>query len=681
MAWIRSRPPALWLAIVAALGFLIALATAAPPAVTYRSNTPTTNPVSVPRDPAKAVCQTLVVLPKETRAVRLRVQPGAALPSRLTLTAGDGSLARTTLGPPTLVDGGRRVVYRLPRAVESTSLGAELCLYATQPNTKVIGWQKDVNVDLLGAERGSWLEALPLLAERAVWGRSIVGSAALPLAFLLLIGAWVLVVRVAPRSRDAVVDRRAITRVALVAVMLSSAYAITTPPLEAPDEMVHLHYADVLRTQHHVPTATATGAMGSQVEHLVAESRVSEVAFQPSHRPPWTKAEDRSAAAQFAKLPTDDAPDVFTNASSQPPGYYAVGAVASSVLGGGAVDRMLTMRLISALLMGIAAAGAVVFARAAVPSAGGFVLAGGIAFATLPIVTFIGGSVNPDAAYTAAAAWLLAGLATVLRHGLTTRRAIWIGAATMLGMVSKLTFLPLLPAVAATALVVLVREIRAGRGRQALRPLGIALGMVLAVGVPFYAWATLSGRGVVFGPPGGAPAPAVPWRDLVGYAFELYVGQVGPILDRIAGSGPHIFIDGFVGNLGWLDYGLPPAWNVRFEYYWLALAALAAFAVLRSIVRRRRGTALLEAALWVLAAVPVLLVIAKSGLETRYAGGSGFEQARYLFPLAAFGVAGLALAIRQFPQRIGGIVAAVVVTISVAQATTLWMVTIGRYFA
>lgn len=675
MTRLKGRPPALWLAVLAVLGIVVALATAAPPAVTYRSNVGLSNPIPIPQ--AKDACQALTVLPKETRAVRLTAQKGAPVPTKATLQAAGGQ--PVALGPPVRVDGGR-VMYRLPQEVRRTSLGPVLCLRATAANTQVVGSGTTATVDLLGAERGSWLQAIPLLSERASFARAIFGPASLPIAFLLLVIAWVLVVRTVPLGIETAIDGRAIRRVAAVALCMGSAYALTTPVMEAPDEMVHLHYVDVLRDRHEIPSSLVSGSMSAQNDEIVGSSKVGEIVFQGSHRPPWTKAEDQAFDDRMAKLPAHDARDVFTNASSQPPAYYALGAVVTSITGGDELSRLVVLRLMSALLMAFGVAGAVVFARAAVPSAGGLVLAGGLWLAALPLVGFIGGSVNPDSAYSAASAWALAAIAVMWRSGITMRRGLWLGAAVALGMASKLTFLPMLGVVGFATLVLLIREVRAGRGRALVRPVVAAGVLILAVGVPYYAWGKLSGRGIVLNPPGGAPAGPAGIRETLVYAVELYVGQFGPILDRIQGSGPHIFIDGFVGRLGWTDYSLSAGWNKLFEWLWIALAALAAFGVLRAI-RRRPGSALIEAAFWVVAAVPLMIVIAHSGLMTRHAGGVGFEQARYLFPLASIGVAGVGLALRQLPVRTHAWAAAAIGTIAIVQATALWFVTIGRYFA
>ncbi len=677
MRLLQRRPPALWLALLAALGIVIALATAAPPGVTLRSNTPLSGPVPLAKGAER--CTALDVLPEGTRAIRVNAVPGQPVPARAALIQSGGASA-TFLAGPIRVDRGTRVMYRLPREVPTTRAGASICFTVSAPRTALLGSDPVVAVDLLGEERGSWLSAIPLLAERASFGRGFLGGAAPILALLCIAGAWVLVVRTAPRSLDAPVDRAAIRRVGLVGVLMASAFAITTPPLQAPDEMVHLHYVELLRSTQAVPQSIEQGPLSPEIQALEGGAQVAQVAFQPSHRPPWTELQERQLEAGVAAAPTGKAQDVFTNASAQPPGFYAAAAVVTGITGGDIVDRLLIIRLLNALLAGLAVAGTVVFARAAVPSAGGLVLTGGLMFACLPILGFIGGSVSPDMSYTAAAAWALAGIATILRSGLTMRRALWVAVATGLGMLCKLTFLPLLPAILLGALIAVIREVRAGRGRAAVRPALAATALAAAIGLPYLLWAVLGGRGLVFGPsdPNAVPV-AFTFRELVSYAVELFVGQVGPIRDRIPGSGPFIFLDGLTGRLGWLDYSLSMPWVTAFTRLWVVLAVLAAIGVLRAF--RRRWSALLEFALWTLALVPLLLTIAKAGLEARLAGSTGFEQARYLFPAAGIAVAGIGLAVRQLPQRVAPWVAAALCTIGLLQGTTLWLVTIGRYFA
>ncbi len=72
----RSRP-ALWLALIVAAGLLIALATAAPPAVTSRSNVGLDASVRIPQ--AADRCVQLAAVPEQTSAVRVRRVEGKPL--------------------------------------------------------------------------------------------------------------------------------------------------------------------------------------------------------------------------------------------------------------------------------------------------------------------------------------------------------------------------------------------------------------------------------------------------------------------------------------------------------------------------------------------------------------------------------------------------------------------------
>ncbi len=678
----RRIAPAAVLAAIAALGLLIALLTADPPGVTLRADARPASPIKL--KPGEQ-CFSLAVLPDDTRLVRLHVPGGKAAPTTARVQA--EGMAPITSGPgvrrgsvPTAVE------YRLSRPTAGEHGGAQLCTTAVGGRTVVLGEGPQASITLLGDPHGNWVSALPALADRAGFGRgTVLGSAALPLALLLFGIAWVLAVLEASGAglRAEPVGRRSIVRVGAVGALVCAAFALTTPPFQAPDEMVHLQYAELLADQQALPQTTEqkgdiTSPQGQAALFGVATGRV---AFSPDRRPPWSAVEDRALDAKLKTLPSGGAVDSWTNASSQPPTYYAVVAVAQKIAGGSILDRLLIGRLISALLFGLAAAGAVAFAREAVPRAGGIAVAGGLLVATLPMFGFVGGSINPDALLVAVAAWMLAVLARILRRGPTVRLGLALGALVGLGMVSKVIFAGLLPAVALGAVVILVRGARKdGDLKTALLTVGAALGVAAAVALPYLGWAILSGRGLTFGPP-GPPAPVFGIRENVTYAVELFAGQFGPVMDRINGSGPwNIWLSGLTGNLGWLDYGMPESTVHRLAWFWGALAVLAIIGLVRS-ARARRAIPV-DAVVYLAAVLGIALLISRAGLTARLAGSIGFEQARYLLPLAAIGAGGVALGLRQLPSeklREWGV--AVVVVIGLLDGTAGLLITVGRYFA
>ena len=96
MRALSGRPPALWLGLAALLGLLIALATAAPPAVTLRGPTDLGTVIKVPV--GENVCTNLSVLPKETTAIRAVRADGVHVPEQATLAEAGGR--RSSSGRP-----------------------------------------------------------------------------------------------------------------------------------------------------------------------------------------------------------------------------------------------------------------------------------------------------------------------------------------------------------------------------------------------------------------------------------------------------------------------------------------------------------------------------------------------------------------------------------------------------
>ncbi len=681
MSRLKRVAPATALAVVAVVGILLALLAADPPGVTLRSDLRGAAPVEFPKGQN---CFGLPVLPSDTRLVRVQAPAGAKLPTSVQVAAQGMEPIGSAAGQRREPD---RVEYRLARPTGGEYAVAQVCLNVAVGGATLLGEGERPAVTLLGDPHASWLSALPALAERAGFGRgTVLGRGALPLALLLLGAAWLLAIREmsgAGRSADRV-GRGSVVRVGVVGALFCAAFALTTPAFQAPDEMVHLQYAELLADQQALPRTTENlgNATSPQAQAAINGMQTGRVAFSPDRRPPWSQTEDRAFEAQLKALPAGGAVDSFTNASSQPPAYYAVVAVAQKAAGGSILDRLLVGRLISALLFGIAAAGAVAFAREAVPRAGGLAIAGGLFVATLPIVGFIGGSINPDALVAAVSAWTLVILARILRQGATLRRGVALGLLLGLGLATKLIFAALLPAVAVAAVVVLARGVR-GReiGTAVTSVLAAAVAMAVVAG-PYLGWAVLSGRGIAFAPPGsGAAGPVLSMRETLVYTVELFAGQFGPIADRIPGSGPwDIWLAGLTGRMGWVDYGMPVRWVYAIGAFWGLLALLAVVGVARSA--RARRTVPIDAVVYAVAAGGLALMIARAGLYNRVAGATGFEQARYLFPVAAIGAAGVALGLRQLPRPVWrDWAAATVVVFGLVDGTAGFFLTVGRYFA
>ncbi len=673
-----SATAAVILLLIAAT--LVALSRSGPGDVTLRIGGGPYTPI--PIEPGQNLCQPFAVVPSGTVAARYRVLPDSALP-RITLIAPDGGLTRLS---PLRRTNPTTAVTPIPAAIPRDRVGGwRLCARGAQPaGSGMLGLGGAPGLALTGPRLGSWLGALPTLTSRVSVGRArVLGGAALPVSLVLLGVAIALATLVLTRSRVALpVDRRTVVLVAGVALSLSSAFAVLTPPFQAPDEGAHQQYVEYLVANKAVPGTPTTERFGPELGAYMGGTGFAQAFQRKDGRPAWTAAEQQQLERALAMSRGRPVPNGWSTASSQPPLYYAAVATVSTIVGGDARDRLLIGRLLSALLVAFALVGAMVFARATVPSAGGLVAIGGLIVATNPLFAFLGGALNPDAALFAAASWAFAGLAVAWREGLTPWRALWIGVAIGAGLASKLTFLGLAAPMVIVCFILLAREVRRRgvRGTVAVGATGTASAALL--GAPFYLWKTFRETPLVVDSPDAAEAAArapdlLQW---ITYTAQLYVGRIPPMDDQFVGWGPDLFVSGLVGTLGWLDFGPPSDTWRYFRMVAGLLLLLAAIGIARA-VRRHPKPALAQLAMWGAITAGLLLSVSWAGYNARLSGQPGFEQGRYLLPLIPIAVAGIALALRQVPGRVQRPIAVAFGIAGLAHGVLLYLMTIGRYFA
>jgi len=139
------------------------------------------------------------------------------------------------------------------------------------------------------------------------------------------------------------------------------------------------------------------------------------------------------------------------------------------------------------------------------------------------------------------------------------------------------------------------------------------------------------------------------------------------------------WFEGFVGRLGWLDYGFP-AWFYRMaEVVSLSVCALAVAELVRrrDALRRRAG----ELGVYVVALCGLCAEIGIESYRYLVANGGVFEQARYLLPLLCLYGAIVALAVRFLGPRWGPALGALLVVLAVGHDLFAQAITISRYYA
>ena len=490
-----------------------------------------------------------------------------------------------------------------------------------------------------------------------------------------------------PVAKSAPAVPRLLTRGALacagIGLIVTLCWSVVTPPYQVPDEPLHYAYAEHFALTGTAPAPGPRRPLSTELEATMSASRFSQtIGNAESGRPPWPDASEATLRATLdADLPSGDGGGP-SGASTQPPAYYALGAVgyrAADLMGADAVGKLQAVRLVSVLLAALTTLFVFDFVRCLLPDTALAAPAGALVVAFQPMFGFVGSGVNADALLFTVAAALFAALARSFRFGPTTRRIAAIGALVGLGMITKLTFLGLVPGALFGSLVISMRLPRATMRRAVLAGASAALAPLIAYfAVSRVAWDRPL---LAAGPPTGnlTGRQATPMGTL-SYLLQFYLPRLPFLKDSIPGGFPvySVWFTKFVGHFGWLDYAFPRSVVSVALGAWLVLTAFAGRALVsgRTVLRSRRA----EIATYLLMVGGLLLVIGVPAYAYLVSTTYVFEQIRYLFPLLALYGGFVGLAIRGAGPRWGPAVAASAVSLAVAHSSAALLLTLSRYY-
>lgn len=483
---------------------------------------------------------------------------------------------------------------------------------------------------------------------------------------------------------------RAAWACSLIALVNAIVWILLIPPFQVPDEIGHFGYAQYVAETGDLPPQTAGVAQYSDEQQITLERlRFFNVVGRADQRGLWTTADDRSLRDALAADPSPKGPGGATSSTNQPPLYYALEAAAYRLTPSSDIlTRLYVMRLLSALL----AAGTVLcvflFVRELLPGTPWAWTVGALAVAFQPQFMFLAAGVHGDNLLFLASAALLLGLARAFRRGLRRRSALAIAAATVVGLLGKLTFIAFLPGIALAFALLLWRAAPADR-REAITSTVLAF-VVVAVPIGAYVLLNLA----VWDRGGGATAGAVTVstvdtgafsiRERIGYVWQLAFPRLPFMHDQFTYFPPwETWFRGTIGRFGWLDYDFPMWVYTAAAWVFTASGVLALVEVVRSW--RRIGTAALR---W---RVPFAIVVAAlagglfaaigwQGIGYRAQTGFPFEQARYLFPLLAIYGLFVALAARGAGRRWGPATGALLVVLAMSHGLFAALLTVTRYY-
>jgi 4-amino-4-deoxy-L-arabinose transferase-like glycosyltransferase len=474
----------------------------------------------------------------------------------------------------------------------------------------------------------------------------------------------------------------------LAAFLVAAAWSTITPPYEVPDETAHVSYTQDLAENGTIPNDTDRGVFSDDQGRLIDALLFNTTVGRSGNGSIWYELQDRTVdGVESQPLAPGNAGGLQSN-SNQPPLYYLLTVpayYAGSAVGGGLLDRMALMRLVSALLAALTTLFVYLFLRELFAEPWTWAV-GALAVAFQPVFGFISGGITPDALLATACAALFFALARAFRRGLTLGRGVGIGAALAVGALAKLNFIALVPG----ALLGLGLLVWRSRERiRALVPAGAAVGVLAAASLAYIllnllVWDRSAWGGgettATTNVGGGGGAEALGLGNQLGYTWQLYLPRLPFMNDQFGYFPPYTtWFKGGVGLFGWLDtpfpqWGYDVALGIAIPIVLLAIVALVQR---RGLLVARWPELLTYAAL----AAGLLAAIGFSGIRYRHDSGQAFEQARYLFPLLPLYAAGVALAALGAGRRFGRHVGAALVVLAIGHTVVAQLLVIARFYA
>lgn len=432
-------------------------------------------------------------------------------------------------------------------------------------------------------------------------------------------------------------------------LLLGVAWAVLTPPLQAPDETTHFAYAQALAERGTSPGDPGRATFSTEQRLLQDAAATQSPALTPSGRPTWSAAAAARWRRAEAALPREARGDGGgpNPASLNPPLYYAYGAL-SYWAGSGTtmVDRLRLMRLASFLFALVTVVGTWLLAGEAFGRDRIRQLAAAGTVGLLPMVTFVSASFNPDALLWAAASlalWLA--VRVVRRGGLTPASAGALVGVIAVGAATKLVFLALGPTLALALGVGLWR--RGGRrdGPSGRVLLAIGAGGLAAMATLGLAVGVLTGR--------------VDLRIFASYLWQYYLPRLPFQQDFPALGGLpayEVWVKTGWAAFGWFETRLPEPIYVVLALFTLVLALAAIAALWRE--RHRLDPAVMISL--TLAPLSLLFLLHLVEAYSITVGQGAIGQGRYLLPLAPLGGLGVGAALTLLrpgrrPLAVGGL--------------------------
>jgi 4-amino-4-deoxy-L-arabinose transferase-like glycosyltransferase len=474
---------------------------------------------------------------------------------------------------------------------------------------------------------------------------------------------------------------------ALAVTLNAIAWSLITPAFQVPDETIHVAYVQSLAERHQPPGDPKQPIYSDDEANLIAGLAFDSVVGRPNDRGIWTTQQQRDLARRLS-IPRDSANGGGpSNASSQPPLYYALQVVPYYLSPAHSLSqRLAAMRVMSSVIAGIAVFFIFLVLRECFPRSPWAWSAGALTAGFQPVFGFVAGGVNPDVLLLLASVLTIWATLQAFRVGLTTRTGLMIGLAVALGVLTKINFVALLPAV----LVAIALLIWRSRNRRTATQGALAAAAAVAIPAVLYVllnvliwhrsvWAQSLQEQVQQVGTGRSALHPISVSEQLSYIWQLYLPRLPFMNDQFKYFPPwDSWLPAVVGVFGWLDTRWDPWVYVVGKVALLTLGAASLVGMLRA-----RGALLRR---WpqvvFLLMVPAGLAVEMGLFGIRYLRETGyaFEQGRYLLPLLPLYALAVVLASRAPGRKVAPVVGAGLVVLAVGHSLLAQLLVVSRFY-
>jgi hypothetical protein len=413
-------------------------------------------------------------------------------------------------------------------------------------------------------------------------------------------------------------ERVAVGALVIFAVAARVLVAVQLPPWQGPDEPKHVEYVRMLVdirgplwTEHRLPRLEDAPGYGANERSPAAVFERQVISSMQRHDF-WTLAEQPAPEATAATFYA-----VWRGKGSQlnrTSVYYFLAAPLVAPVAAQPVEvQLLVLRLLSAVLGGLAVIVTYATGRVAVRHDGYVGLIAAALVATLPMNVFVGANANVDNLVTLVGGIVALGLARGVMLGFGRLEWLLVLGGAVLGLATKREFVGVWPAVGLVLVVWLVRN-----WRRAWRQLLLAAGSIVALVVALSSWTAAGGR-----LSGAVAAYALNEPDQATRLLQTPIGASK--LAALLVVQWHAFFASFWGIFGW--FTVPLDANV---YMLLGAASLIAAGGL-AIALTRAATPGLR---WLIALYSVMIVtltVLAFAIAVSYFSLSELPQGRHIF--------------------------------------------------